>query len=55
MIRTTFRWFLILLGLLGAVGGAAAWYAWVRSDDLVRDELLARLSQIAPGRATGSR
>lgn len=49
MIRATFRWLTILLGLAAVGGGAAAWYVWVRSDEMVRDELHARLAQIAPG------
>lgn len=49
MIRATLRWLTILLGLAAVGGAAAAWYVWVRSDGMVRDELLARLSRIAPG------
>lgn len=48
MIRKTAHWLLILLGFAAAAGGAAAWYLWVRSDEMVRDELRARLQEIAP-------
>ena len=48
MVRTTLRWLVILVGVAGAACGAAAWYAWVRSDEMVRDELQARLAVIAP-------
>lgn len=48
MVRTTLRWLVILVGVAGVVCAAAAWYAWVRSDEMVRDELQARLAAIAP-------
>lgn len=48
MIRAIFRWLTILLGLVATAAAAAAWYVWVRGDEMVRDELHARLAQIAP-------
>ncbi len=48
MVRKTVKWLLILLAAAGAAGGAGAWYAWVRSDEMIREEILAHLSKIAP-------
>jgi len=47
-VRKTLKWFLVLSVLLGLTGGAYGYWFWQQSDELLRQGVLKKASEIAP-------
>ncbi len=48
-IRKTFQWMLLILLLAAVGGGGYTWWMWHRSDILLREMILAKIKEKAPG------
>ncbi|MGE3315480.1 MAG: hypothetical protein AB7O26_10220 [Planctomycetaceae bacterium] len=47
-IRKTIQWMLVIVVLLASAGGAFAYWVWQRSDELLREQVLVKIREIAP-------